>query len=806
MWQRLAGFVLKFRIPLLIGLFAVTGILTYKAIQVELSYDFVKAIPVNNPKYQQYLSFKKEFGEDGNLLVIGIKTDQFFHKDFFDAYCRLANNIKNIASVENVLSIPTAVNLIKNDSTHRLAARQMFAAPPKDQPTLDSLKQVFLSLPFYRGLLYNPSTGAYLMAIRVNKEVINSSARVKVISAIQQAAYQFGQAQNVKVHLSGLPLIRTVVTEKIAHELRIFLLFSFLLTAFILFGFFRSFSAVVISMVVVVMGVIWSLATVVLLGYKLTLLTGLIPPLIVVIGIPNCVYFLNKYHSEYAEHGNKIKALVRMVQQMGIVTLFTNLAAAIGFGVFFFTRSAILKEFGIVAGLNIMFIFLISFVFLPTVLSFLPAPRTKHTSYLDSRPIRWVLLGLEKLVFKYRPGVYVVAGLVVVFAFIGIWRLNSVGYIVDDIPHSDKIYKDLRFFETNFHGVMPLEILVDTKHKQGISRLSTLRKLDTFTGDIAAHPEFSRPLSLVEGIKFARQAYYLGDSSDYAVPNQFDIAFLAPYLQMRGGRGETSNFSKLLSSFMDSTHRIARISVEMADIGTARLPGLIDSLKKNANEIFDTAHYKVTFTGTSIIFLEGSTYIINGLIDSIILAFILIVLCMLYLFRSWKMLFISLIPNMIPLIVTAGVMGWVGVPLKPSTVLVFSIALGISIDVTIRFLVNFKQELHHHRHDISSTVRSTIHNTGLSIILTGLILFAGFMIFCFSGFGGTRALGWLTSLTLILAMITNLTILPALLLWMEKSLLKKAEKKEPLWDSLDDEDVDLHKLGLDKLETKEDRK
>jgi predicted RND superfamily exporter protein len=233
---------------------------------------------------------------------------------------------------------------------------------------------------------------------------------------------------------------------------------------------------------------------------------------------------------------------------------------------------------------------------------------------------------------------------------------------------------------------------------------------------------------------------------------------------------------------------------------------LIDSLKKNANEIFDTAHYRVTFTGTSIIFLEGSTYIINGLIDSIILAFILIVLCMLYLFRSWKMLFISLIPNMIPLIVTAGVMGWVGVPLKPSTVLVFSIALGISIDVTIRFLVNFKQELHHHRHDISSTVRSTIHNTGLSIILTGLILFAGFMIFCFSGFGGTRALGWLTSLTLILAMITNLTILPALLLWMEKSLLKKAEKKEPLWDSLDEEDVDLHKLGLDKLETKEDRK
>ena len=675
----------------------------------------------------------------------------------------------------------------------------MFAGNPQEKATFDSLTQVFQSLPFYQGLLYNPSTGAYLMAVRVNKEIINSSSRVAVINHIQKAANQFGKKHHVEMRLSGLPLIRTVVAEKIAHELRVFLLVSFLLTAIILLGFFRSFSAVVLSMIVVVMGVIWSLATIVILGYKLTLLTGLIPSLIVVIGIPNCVYFLNKYHSEYAIHGNKIKSLVRMVQRMGIVTLFTNLAAAIGFGVFFFTQSAILKEFGIVAGLNIMFLFVISFIFLPSVLSFLPPPKTKHTSYLDSKPIRKVLVWMESLAFRYRPAVYVATGLILVFAIIGIWRLDSVGYIVDDIPHSDKIYKDLKFFESNFHGVMPLEILVDTKHKNGVSRLSTLQKLDAFSKDIESHPELSRPLSVVEGIKFARQAYYLGDSSDYGVPNQFDIAFLAPYLQMKGSAAG-SNFSKLVSSFMDSSRRIARISVNMADIGTARLPVLIDSLKKQAGEVFDTAHYKVVFTGTSIIFLEGSRYIINGLIDSIILAFILIVFCMLYLFRSWKMLIISLIPNMIPLVVTAGIMGWVGVPLKPSTVLVFSIALGISIDVTIRFLVNFKQELQFHGNNISENVKSTIHNTGLSIIFTGLILFAGFLIFCFSGFGGTRALGWLTSLTLVLAMITNLTILPALLLWMEKSLKKKASGKKALWENLEEKEIGLDELGLGKME------
>lgn len=794
MWQRLGGFVLKFRLPLLIGLLAVTAFLAYEASRVQLSYDFVKAIPVGNPKYKEYLAFKKQFGEDGNLLVIGIQTDHFFREDFFRDYEALVRKLETTPSVENVLSIPTAVNLVKNDSTHRLEAVPLVSRVPGSQAGADSLRQLFLSLPFYRGLLYNPDTHTYMMAIRVNQEVMNTPARVGVIGAIEDAATDFGRAHHLVVHMSGLPLIRTVVTEKISRELKIFLIVSFLLTAFILFGFFRSLSAVMMSMVVVVIGVIWSLATVVLLGYKLTILTGLIPPLIVVIGIPNCVYFLNKYHSEYAEHGNKTQSLIRMVQRMGVVTLFTNLAAAIGFGVFFFTQSAILKEFGIVAGLNIMFIFLISFIFLPSVLSYLPAPRTKHTGYLESRPIRKVLLWLEGAVFGHRRMVYVLTAAVLVLAVVGICRLNSVGYIVDDIPHSDKIYRDLQFFESNFHGVMPLEILVDTRHRQGISRLATLRKIDTFTKAITVHPEFSRPLSLVEGIKFARQAYYLGDSTDYAVPNDFDLAFLAPYLRMQGS--SASNFSKLLSSFMDSARQVARISVNMADVGTARLPGLIDSLKQVSGRIFDTANYRVTYTGTSIIFLEGSSYIIGGLIDSIILAFLLIVLCMLYLFRSWKMLLISLIPNMIPLVVTAGVMGWAGVPLKPSTVLVFSIALGISIDVTIRFLVNFKQELHFHRHDISATVKSTIHNTGLSIIFTGLILFAGFLIFCFSGFGGTRALGWLTSLTLILAMITNLTILPALLLWMEKSILRREEKDQTLWKNLDEEDINLENLGL----------
>jgi predicted RND superfamily exporter protein len=801
MWQRLAGFVLKFRLWLLALLFIGTGIMAWYASKVELSYEFTGAIPRDNSKWQEYLQFKQKFGEDGNMMVIGIETDSLFRLDFFKDYVQLNDELRKLPGVENTLSVPVAINLIKDDSTRKLKATQLFQPVPQTQAELDSLMHVFYSLPFYKGLLYSTNSASFLMAVHINKEVLNSKRRIKVVQAIVETAQAFGEKHHLDVKLSGLPMIRTIMATKVADELKMFLGISFVLTALILLVFFRSFSAVLMSMIVVAIGVIWSVGTIVICGYKITLLTGLIPPLIVVIGIPNCVYFLNKYHTEYAIHGKKMEALVRMVQRMGIVTLFTNLTAAIGFGVFYFTNSEILKHFGVVAGVNIMLIFLISFIFLPSVLSYLPPPKTKHTSYLDNKMFRSVLDMLNNLVFKYRPLVYLFTVLMVGAAIIGMLRLRPVGYIVDDIPKKDKLYTDLKFFERNFKGVMPLEIAVDTKRKNGVVNLQTLSKLDELSGIIAGRPAFARPLSVAEGIKFAKQAYYGGDSLNYAVPNQFDIGFLAPYLRMKGATGDsTSTFTKLVSSFMDSTRQIARMSVNMADVGSVELPRLIDSLRPRVNEIFDTAQYKVTFTGTSIIFLEGSRFIINGLLESILLAFVLIVFCMLYLFRSWRMLIISLVPNIIPLLVTAGVMGWLDIAIKPSTVLVFSIALGIAIDVTIRFLVNFKQELPLNNYDISATVRQTINETGLSIIYTSLILFAGFMIFAFSEFQGTKALGWLTSLTLVMAMVTNLTILPAMLLWMEKALQKKAKKKE-LWKTLDEEpDLELRQIGLDDKE------
>ena len=769
MWHRIAAFIIKFRVSLLMVLLLSTIVMGYFASQVELSYEFTRAVPSDNPKYLAYQEFRKQFGEDGNLMVVGVQTDRFFERQFFLHYAEMVEQLEGMDAVENVLSIPGAVNLVKDTATGALKVEKLL--PTEGDVNTDSISNIFHTLPFYKGFLYNPNTDAYLMALRINKEVLNSKNRNDVVKKIKAICDTFGLKHETTLHYSGLPLIRTVMATQVQSEMKMFLVMSFLLTAVILALFFRSFMAVLASMLVVAVGVIWSLGTITLLDYKISLLTALIPPLIVVIGIPNCVYLLNKYHAEFNKHRNKMKSLLRMVDRMGIVTLFTNLTAAIGFGVFFFTKSTILKEFGLVAGINIMAIFAISLIFIPSLFSFLPAPKGRHTNYLESKWINNLLGTITRWVFSHRRWIYAFTFIICGLAVAGMMQLKSVGYIVDDLPKKDVVYQDLKFFERNFHGVMPLEIVINTKKKNGAVSLPVLEKMDQLQQYMKQFPEIGHSLSITEGIKFARQAYYDGDSSSYAVPNVFDAAFIQPYLRAKGGRN--SMFNRLIAAFMDSTKQTTRISVSMADVGSVRLPVLLDSIRPKTYELFDSSKYDISFTGTSIVFLEGSKFIINSLRDSLILAFLMIFGCMVFLFRSWRILLISIVINIVPLMITAGIMGWAGIPIKPSTVLVFSVALGITIDVTIRFLVNFKQELGNQDDKIGATVEKTIHDTGLSIIYTSLILMAGFGVFALSQFDGTKSLGYLISLTLFLSMIVNLTLQPALILWIDKAKQKK---------------------------------
>ena len=766
-WLQLGKSIVKYKVAALAFLALSTLVMGYFAIQVKLSYEFTKAIPEDNPKFVIYQDFVKKFGVDNTTMVVGFQTDSFFTTNIFNQVADLQKAIKTIPGVTEVVSVPSAYTIVKDSAASKFLTHKIFNAPYTSDSALAADRVVLESLPFYKNLMYNPNSHAYIMAISFLPDSINSGARSAIIKNLQSKLDGFASKSSLAVHISGLPYIRTILADRIKKEMLWFLIGSLLLSAVTLFLFFRSLSATLLSLSVVIMGVIWSFGTMVLLGQKITLLTALIPPLIVVIGIPNCIYFLNKYHTSYKATNHKQEAIEQMVGRMGIVTLFCNITAAIGFFVFAFTKSPLLKEFGWVSGLNIMALFLISLLFIPPVLTYLPSPSSKHVKYLENKFLERVLLKIERWTFQHTKWVFAITSILVVVSIMGLIRIKKEAFIVDDLPKKDTLYTDLKWFEKQAGGVMPLEIVIDTKKKNGLVRsIKPLEAIDELHQYLEQQPELGKPLDLLEGIKFAKQAFYDGDSNAYTVPTGTEMAFMAPYLKTDSQKTNNTigaSPTQLLSKFIDSTKRATRVSVNMKDIGSAQLPLFLHKLDSVTSAIFDTSKYKVEITGSTVTFLEGSNFIVRGLGESIFWAFLLIAICMIFLFRSFPILMCSLVPNIVPLLITAGLMGWLGISLKPSTVLVFSVALGIAIDVTIRFLVNYKQELPRLNNKVHATLIQTIKHTGISIIYTSLVLVAGFVIFCFSDFGGTKALGWLTSLTLVVSTFTNLILLPALI-------------------------------------------
>lgn len=757
----------------------ITVIMGWFAKDTHMSYNSYKVIPEDNPKYIDYMNFRQNFGEDGSTMVIGVKSFDFFHIDFFTAWYELGKEVKKIKGVNGVLSIPTAYNIHRNDSLKSFETVRIMNRLPKNQAELDSFKQVFLSLPFYEGLLYNTRTHTTLMAVSLKQKELDSKARIAIVNDIQNLSDQFADRFNTELHYSGMPFIRSFLAYQLKRELILFIFYALVILTFILLLLFRNVYAVIFPVMVVIVGAIWSLGILNIFGYKVTLLTGLIPTLIVVIGIPNCVYFINKYHIEFKKHGKRQRALVRATEKIGNATFFTNLTTAIGFGVFAFTKVSMLTEFGIVTFLSISSIFLLTMVGIPILFSFLPDPKPAHVKHLERKFFKKMLNTFEKLAVNNQLAIFIITGLIVLIGIYGSTKLKSRGYILDDVPHKAKVYQDLKFFEREFNGALPFNVLIDTKVPKGALNYKFVKKLEQVQDSIASFDLFSRPLSIVEAFKLANQAYHSGIPSRYRLPTKLEISS-DPNLRIYIKHATVDTTVNV--KYVADSSSIARISLSIPDIGSDSMPKVLAALSPKLDSIFPPDRYHIIYTGTSLIALEGFNYLIHGLFQSVILALILISLIMFYLFRSFRMLLFSLIPNLIPLITTAGIMGLFGINLKPSTVLIFSVSFGISVDYTIHFLAKYRQELYRHNWDIGKTVKTSLHETGISMIYTSLILMCGFFVFTFSTFDSTANLGKLTTVTFVVALLCNLILLPAMLMRFEKIKLRKALKNEPLID------------------------
>lgn len=806
MWAAIARFILRNRLAIIIVLAAITVVLGYYGSKAEISYEAPKLLPDHDTTAIEYREFKKRFGQDGSVMVLGIPDSNLYELSTFNHWYDLGNSLKDVWGVKAVVSVARLQTLKRNDSLSKFDNLPILSRKPESQAELDSVQKVIKDLPFYKGIIYNDTLHSTLMAITFDNKLLNTKNRLQIVDSIKAQVDKFEMQTKLKVHYSGMPYIRTAVARKIQNEMTLFMILALIVTAIILMIFFRSFLPVIFSLAVVFVGVIWSVGLLVLFGYHISVLTGLIPPLLIVIGVPNCIMLLNKYHTEFKIHGNKMRALTRAIERVAISLFMANITTSIGFAVFCSTDSQVLFEFGLVASLSVMLTYAISLMLVPIVFSFLPAPSVKHTKHLQSRIITKILEKIDFWVHHYRRIIYISVVVIILISAFGMTKILPLGYVVDDLPKKDPILLDLKYFEANYNGVLPFEISIDTKKPNGVfaDGGAALYKINKLQKLFTQYPQFSRAVSVVEGIKFANQAFNDGEKKSFRLPGAMELQKLSDYT-----KEDAKNKQNMFVAFIDSSKRYTRVSIQMKDIGSIEMAKLVNELKPRVDSIFNFDYetnmrlsedkaYKVVITGNSLMFLQGNRFLVQNLLESVLLAVILIAIVLYTLFMSPRMILISVIPSLVPLMITAGIMGFFHIYIKPSTILVFSIAFGIASDGTLYFLTKYRQELKQTHGSISKAVSLTIKETGVSMIYTAIILFCGFGIFAASSFGGTAALGILISVTLLIAYCSNLILLPCFLLSLEKRLTNKAFLQEPLIDVYDEEeDIDLDELKIE---------
>lgn len=962
MWQKLSNIILRNRILILSLIFVITCVFAYFAVtSLKLDNKYGNMLPKESPAQSTYLKFKKMFGEDGGTLVLAIQSDNLYTEENFRKWKELGDSILTFDGVNSVVSEASLVTVSNNIEEERFEVEKIFTDDTFTEKSIDSIRQEIRLNPIYDGILYNDSTKVSLMMISVDESFLSDQKKSQVVVNIESLADTYSEDFG-KIHYAGLPHIRVIIGKRVMAEMYIFIALAIGVTSLLLFIFFRSFRVVGICNLVVFTAVIWSMGIIGMCGFKLSILMALIPPLMIVIGIPNCIFLLTKFHREVKDHGNKTKALSRVIVKIGNATFLTNLTTALGFSTFIFTNSEKLIEFGVIASINILMVFVLSICIIPIVFSLSKIPKTRHLKHLDRTFTASLVDKMVSLTKNKRPLIYIVTFSLVAVCIFGATKIEATGNITSDLPSDDPILLDINFIQENFNGAIPFEIMVDYKKDGRKFNKGFLTKIDKVQQHLANDTIFSKSISPVNVMKLINMAYYNNNPSKYKLISGRDKQRLKRYFENANiqleetktvhayldsvEKGKTSYQNKIytaypkvkyaaiaqkenrinpfeekmedslktpeiikneefftsydlaslsqenlseavkteypkssmsisLTELVDTTNTTMRIRMQMLDLGSYVIAEKMDTLKKEIDSIlnpdkvameamfakvekgekayidslvFDfggvynnltsiiadgnedvqyeldldpekikeyystenfTANLRAAIseeyldfdvTGTAVVASEGTQYLVKNLFTSLLIAICIIALLMALLFRSWKMVIISLIPNFIPLLVTAGIMGYFQIPIKPSTILVFSIAFGISVDDTIHFLAKYRQELKVREYDLKACVTNALRETGLSMFYTSIVLFCGFSMFSLSQFGGTQALGLLVSLTLLVAMVTNLLTLPSLLLTLEKRVANKAFK-EPYIDVFDEEeDIDLDELEVEKQE------
>ncbi len=749
---RLVAWVLDHPGPIVSIVAALTLFLGYWFTRVSTDHTAGQFASADTKEARDFQRAGRLFGQSQTVLYIMFEGIDPLEPGFLDELAGFTQRVQQYEGVKQVLSLANMPYLARQGNG--LVPRRLLE--PDVSP--DELRRRVLAQPFLQGLLLSRDGKTTVMMVTFDETFNDTPARVKVVRRIADEAEKLpGNAA-----FTGFPYLRTQYAERVTRESPLFTLLAMLVSMAFLFLTFRSWRAVVLPTVIVVLGIVWAFGLVSLFGHKLNIVTAVLPALIVVIGIATAIHLMTKYYDLYAAFGDRRKAVTEALQIVGMATFLTAFTTAIGFAVLVFSGSRLLIVFGAFAAVAIMLVYVLCVTLIPLMFLHSRPPSRQVTSLVthDWFADRFGRLG--SFIREHATAIVLVSAVFLVSGAIGATRIPTDIYVFSDFYEDDPLRQDLALYEQYYGGVLPLEVVVESK-RPGLFRTPVnLRRLERLQAGLDTLPSVGRTFSVVQLVKLANQAYLGGHPATYRLPSTYELPFLQSALKGLISGNSRSGMLSNLPKIVDSTFTTTRIYMGISDIGTTRMNQLADTVRARAAAVFPAEQFDVIVTGTAVMSNRSGESLVRNLIWSLAAALVMISAIMALLFRTARLTFISLVPNVLPLVLVGGAMGFGGITLKPSTALIFSLAFGIAVDNTIHFLSKYRL-LRNRGANKNDAIHATLKETGKAMFFASLILVAGFLVFTLSSFGGTVNMGALTSLTLGTALLSNLVLLPALL-------------------------------------------
>lgn len=743
----------RWSFAVLTALVAISAFWFWRMGQLDFDYDFEKFFPVGDPETAFFQEHRARFETDNDFVLIALVNDEgIFDQGFLEEAKRLSDTLVNISNVTDVVSaidqeyrVPSPIGGYASDNYMHIDQPEKYAS--------DSVR--IWGSPDIMGNFFSED-GTSLGIVVQHTDYLSKVKCDTLAADLEEMLTHF---EFDGVHLAGRAVGQSYYVKLMESEMVIFVGTSFVLILIFLFVAFRSAWGVIVPMIVVLLATVWIIGLMSLAGKAIDVMMTVLPTIMFVVGMSDVVHILSKYLEELRNGAAKLMAIKTAFREVGAATFLTSLTTAIGFFTLMSSGVTPIMDFGIYTGIGVFIAFGLAFSMLPALMVLVKTPKIAQKRGQDKlfwnrqlhRAFRWTL--------RNRKGIAVGSLLVLGLSAWGISKIRMNNFLLEDLSDDDYLKKEWTFFDDRYGGVRPFEMSISMKDStQSLLDYENLLMIDSMERWLQREMSMSTVVSPVALLKGVNRMMKGGGNQHFSLPEENEL-YAGKFRRQWEKILASSKGKPLITADLDTM----RLTSRMPDFGSEYIREKQEAFDQfmidyGAAEVFD---YRVT--GTAYLIDVNNAYLARNMLTGLLIAFGVIALIVAFLFRSFKMIVISLIPNMLPLIVVAGVMGFLDINLKVSTSIIFTIIFGIAVDDTIHFLSKLRIESRKGK-TMLYAMKRTYLSTGKAIVVTSIILCAGFLTLVFSDFMGTFYTGFLIGLALFLAVIADLVLLPLLLM------------------------------------------